>query len=96
MSEDVLLLSVEQPVGYQVKELKGLIYASRPISLTVAGLEAELDVILEKLRHDAKKVGANAVLGLRIETRRVVGVGGEWVLLLAYGTAAVIVKEKQA
>ncbi|ALL00433.1 hypothetical protein Pyrde_0383 [Pyrodictium delaneyi] len=96
MSEDVLLLSIEQPVGYQVKELKGLIYASRPISLTVAGLEAELDVILEKLRHDAKKMGANAVLGLRIETRRVVGVGGEWVLLLAYGTAAVIEKEKQA
>ncbi|HID41350.1 MAG TPA: heavy metal-binding domain-containing protein [Pyrodictium sp.] len=96
MSEDVLLLSIEQPVGYQVKELKGLIYASRPISLTVAGLEAELDAILEKLRHDAKKVGANAVLGLRIETRRVVGVGGEWVLLLAYGTAAVIEKEKQA
>ena len=93
MSEDVVLLSIDQPAGYRVRELRGVVYASRPISLTVAGLEAELDAIMEKVKQEARKRGANAVLGLRVETRRVVGVGGEWVLLLAYGTAAVIEKE---
>jgi len=94
MPEDVVLLSIDKPGGYRVRELKGIVYASRPISLTVAGLEAELDAIMERVRHEAKKKGANAVLGLRIETRRVIGVGGEWVLLLAYGTAAIIEKEE--
>ncbi|KSW11616.1 hypothetical protein CF15_01950 [Pyrodictium occultum] len=92
MTGDVLLLSVERAEGYRVRELKGLVYASRPISLTVAGLEAELDAIMERVKQEARKLGANAVLGIRIDTRRVVGVGGEWVLLLAYGTAAVLEK----
>ncbi|ABM81372.1 heavy metal-binding domain-containing protein [Hyperthermus butylicus] len=90
-----IILTVDAPPkGYRVKEIKGLVYASRPVSLTVAGLEAELSAIIERLRSEAERKGANAVLGTRIEVQRVAGVGGEWVLLLSYGTAVVLEKEE--
>ena len=95
MNSRVLIITLDEvPKGYRVKEIKGLVHVSRPVSMTVAGLEAELNAILDKLKSEASKIGANAVIGTRIEVQRVVGVGGEWVLLLSYGTAVVLEKEE--
>jgi hypothetical protein len=95
LSNEVLIITVEEvPKGYRVKEIKGLVHVSRPVSMTVAGLETELNAILDRLKNEAKKLGANAIIGTKIEVQRVVGVGGEWVLLLSYGTAVVLEKEQ--
>lgn len=94
MSSEVLVITLDEvPKGFKVKEIKGLVHVSRPVSMTVAGLEAELNAIIDRLKSEAAKMGANAVIGTRIEVQRVVGVGGEWVLLLSYGTAVVLEKE---
>jgi hypothetical protein len=94
LSSEILIITLDEiPKGYRVKEIKGLVHVSRPVSMTVAGLEAELNAILDRLKSEARKMGANAVIGTRIEVQRVVGVGGEWVLLLSYGTAVVLEKE---
>jgi len=87
---EVLLITTEQPPTGKVKETKGLVVAARPVSIAVAAADEELEALLQKLRSEAAKKGANAVLGVRIDVRRVIGAGLEWVLLLAYGTAVVL------
>ncbi len=87
---EVVLLTSETPLSGRVKKLIGLVVAARPVSLTVAGIEEEIDALLEKLSKMAAAKGANAVLGVKIDIRSVSGAGLEWALLMAYGTAAVI------
>ncbi len=83
-----ILISLEQPPEpIKVDKVIGLVYAARPVSMTVAGVEEEIDALLARLREEAAKAGADAVLGVKIEVRRVAGAGIEWALLLAYGTA---------
>lgn len=87
MVEDVVLLSSETVPGKKIVSVKGLVVAARPVSLTVAGIEDEIDALLDKLKKLAKEKGANAVVGVKIDVRRVGGAGLEWALLMAYGTA---------
>ena len=90
---DVVLITTESvPEGFRVAEVKGLVYAARLVSMTVAGVEDEIEALLDKLAEKAKKAGANAVLGVRIDVRRVTGAGIEWAMLLAYGTGVVVEK----
>ena len=88
----VELYTTEQPLQGSIKEVKGLVFAARLVSMTVAGVEDEINAVLERLREKAASIGANAVLGTRLDVRRVTGAGLEWALLLAYGTAAVVEK----
>ena len=87
MAEDVVLVSSETVPGKKIVSVKGLVVAARPVSLTVAGIEDEIDALLDKLKKLAKEKGANAVVGVKIDVRRVGGAGLEWALLMAYGTA---------
>ncbi len=87
MVEDVVLVSSETVPGKKIVSVKGLVVAARPVSLTVAGIEDEIDALLDKLKKLAKEKGANAVVGVKIDVRRVGGAGLEWALLMAYGTA---------
>ena len=87
MVEDVVLVSSETVPGKKIVNVKGLVVAARPVSLTVAGIEDEIDALLDKLKKLAKEKGANAVVGVKIDVRRVGGAGLEWALLMAYGTA---------
>ncbi|NOZ89012.1 MAG: heavy metal-binding domain-containing protein [Crenarchaeota archaeon] len=88
---EVLLLTLEHPPeGVKVREVKGFVYAARLVSMTVAGVEDEINALLDKLREKAQAIGANAVLGVKLDVRRVTGAGIEWAMLLAYGTGVVL------
>ncbi len=90
-SSGVLLLTLEEPPeGARIREVKGLVYAARLVSMTVAGVEDEINALLDKLREKAQSIGANAVLGVKLDVRRVTGAGIEWAMLLAYGTGVVL------
>ncbi|HIP66361.1 MAG TPA: YbjQ family protein [Pyrodictium sp.] len=52
-------------------------------------LESARSVALEKLKEKAKKMGANAVVGIRFSTSSVMAGAAE---ILAYGTAVVVEK----
>lgn len=85
--EEVILVSSQTIPGMRIARVKGLVVAARPVSLTVAGVEDEIDALLDKLRKLAARKGANAVIDVKIDVRRVGGAGLEWALLMAYGTA---------
>lgn len=88
--EKVVLVSSPTVPGREIKEVKGLVVAARPVSLTVAGVEDEIEALLDKLRKLAAEKNADAVVDVKIDVRRVGGAGLEWALLLAYGTAVVL------
>jgi uncharacterized protein YbjQ (UPF0145 family) len=85
--EEVVLVSSQTIPGRKIRAVKGLVVAARPVSLTVAGIEDEIEALLQKLRKLAAEKGANAVVDVKIDVRRVGGAGLEWALLMAYGTA---------
>jgi len=85
--EEVILVSSQDIPGRRISSVKGLIVAARPVSLTVAGIEDEIEALLEKLRKLAAQKDANAVIDVKIDVRSVGGAGLEWALLMAYGTA---------
>ncbi len=89
----MIISTLERLDGYRVKKVLGVVYASRAVGVTTAALDAEIEAVIAKLERVAREKGANAVLGLRLDARRVAGVGGEWVLLIAYGTAVELEEE---
>ncbi len=95
MGKEVVLLTSDKPLSGKVRKVIGLVVAARPVSLTVAGIEEEIEALLEKLSRLAAAKGANAVLDVRIDIRSVSGAGLEWALLMAYGTAVVIETEER-
>ncbi len=88
MTNDVKLLSIDHvPENIDIREVLGVVYAARPVTMGLTAIEEEIEALLDKLRHKAASRGANMVIGLRIDVQRVVGAGVEWALLLVYGTA---------
>lgn len=63
-------------VGGEIKEYTELLESARSIAL-------------KKLKEKAKRMGANAVIGIRFSTASVMGGAAE---ILAYGTAVVVEK----
>ena len=63
-------------VGGEIKEYSELLEQSRKIAL-------------ETLKEKARKMGANAVIGIRFSTASIMGGAAE---ILAYGTAVVVEK----
>ncbi len=88
MTNNVKLLSIDHvPENIDIREVLGVVYAARPVTMGLTAIEEEIEALLDKLRHKAASRGANMVIGLRIDVQRVVGAGVEWALLLVYGTA---------
>jgi uncharacterized protein YbjQ (UPF0145 family) len=88
LTENVKLLSIDHvPENIDIREVLGVVYAARPVTMGLTAIEEEIEALLDKLKHKAASKGANMVIGLRIDVQRVVGAGVEWALLLVYGTA---------
>ncbi len=69
-----IMASLRNIVGGEIREYSELLQQSRRYAL-------------EKLKEEARKLGANAVIGIRFSTASIMGGAAE---ILAYGTAVVI------
>ena len=109
-AEKILIVTTPTVVGYRIREVRGLVWASSVRSKFVLNeLKAMVQVlrggevkeywrlvnetrhdIVNQLNHNARKMGANAVVGVNMATAQVIPGAVE---ILGYGTAVVIEKE---
>ncbi len=106
---DVIVTTLDSIPGYKVVKVYGLVYAVVDYRREVRGaipviaqpINSELidDLLadaIDDLVEKARDVGANAVLGLRIELRELtVSAGAVMDIVIVYGTAALVEPESK-